>query len=178
MRLGFFNAPDLESFPLKCTPCFLSTRKCSNLVLVPTVGDPGGDGGISYFGEVGRVRSRSSALLAEYGDAGVESLSEKDSSISATGCEGPRRGPTGEGPKTCVKSMAVSSSISERNVRQAHLDHRESSHQCGRRWQNGSSQPAVLLVIEPEKNLEFDLQAMMLLKIQVGPHRHHRYCSN
>ena len=133
---------------------------------------------MSYFGEVGRVRSRRSALLAEYGDAGVEFLSKKDSSISATGCEGPRRGPTGRGPKPCVESMAVSSSISERNVRQAHPDHRESSYQCGRRWQNGSSQPAVLLLIEPEKNPEFDLHAMILLKIQIGTHRHHPYCSN
>ena len=56
-RLGFFKEDELASFALKCTPCFLSERKCSNLAFAAGLGDPGGDGGMSRFGTGGSVKS-------------------------------------------------------------------------------------------------------------------------
>lgn len=48
---------ELASFELKCTPLFLSERKCSNFAFAAASGDPGGDGGMSRFGTGGSVRS-------------------------------------------------------------------------------------------------------------------------
>lgn len=56
-KLGFLSDDELANFELKCTPCFLSARKCSNFAFAAGLGDPGGDGGMSRLGTGGRVRS-------------------------------------------------------------------------------------------------------------------------
>lgn len=56
-KLGFLSDEELANLELKCTPCFLSERKCSNFAFAAGLGDPGGDGGMSRFGTGGRVRS-------------------------------------------------------------------------------------------------------------------------
>lgn len=94
-RLGFFSEVELESLELKCTPCFLSERKCSNFALTAGFGDPGGDGGMSRLGTGGRVRSWTSAREAEKGDERplVVFLSSAIGAISLAA--GPSTGPAG-----------------------------------------------------------------------------------
>lgn len=56
-KLGFLSDDELANLELKCTPCFLRERKCSNFAFAAGLGDPGGDGGMSKLGIGGRVRS-------------------------------------------------------------------------------------------------------------------------
>lgn len=56
-KLGFLSDDELANLELKCTPCFLRERKCSNFAFAAGLGDPGGDGGMSRLGIGGRVRS-------------------------------------------------------------------------------------------------------------------------
>lgn len=101
-KLGFLSEEELASLELKCTPCFLSERKCSNFALAAGLGDPGGDGGISKHGTGGRVRSWASAREAEKGDERplVGCLSSGRGAISID--EGPRTGPAATGSvSTC-----------------------------------------------------------------------------
>jgi hypothetical protein len=96
IKLGFFRADDCSNLALKWTPFFFSSRNCSNFLLAPGGGEPGGEGGMSKLGTAGSVRSRSIARLAEYGDGGVCVGSDsftRDS--SGGGNEGPSAGPRG-----------------------------------------------------------------------------------
>lgn len=55
---GFFKADEAANLELKWTPCFLRLSNWPNLISRPGGGEPGGDGGMSNWGNCGRVKSR------------------------------------------------------------------------------------------------------------------------
>lgn len=94
MSPGFRSDVEFSSLALKWTPFFLSSRNCSNFLLVPGGGDPGGEGGMSKLGTEGRVRSCIMARLTVYGDPGIwlvsMAVAVAASESSVDGRDGPK----------------------------------------------------------------------------------------
>jgi hypothetical protein len=102
---GSFRTDESSKRWLKCTPSFLlSLRKFANFLVACCGGDPGGEGGMSKLGTVGKVKFCIMARLDVYGEPGGASLTEPSSSrgseavgpgagpligaVAATGCVG------------------------------------------------------------------------------------------
>src|SRR5579871_3312795 len=86
-------------------PCFLSSRKRSNFLVLLSGGDPGGDCGISKLGTGGIVRLRSVARDSEYGEKASEGASWSASRCCTEGIVGPNKGPDSS------KAVAISEDL-------------------------------------------------------------------
>jgi hypothetical protein len=64
---------------LKCCPLLLRCKNCANFFVALSGGDPGGEGGMSKLGTVGKVRFWVITRLAVYGEPGGASFRELSS---------------------------------------------------------------------------------------------------